>query len=138
MIYKKSLKKCLRFFHKTFSNCQGTYKKEFYLLFEKSGDFSQSEHRDRFDSSPSSVYFYSLFKDPHSPSTTNPSLKRVHLNIYIKNDGNKLVFKPSQVIYICQTAKFLNLMVYSANKKTRKLFLGSNEKKNTGKEQGQD
>ena len=42
------------------------------MLFEKSGNFSQSEHRDRFDSSPPLVCFYSLFKDPPTPSTTNP------------------------------------------------------------------
>ena len=42
------------------------------MLFEKSGNFSQSEHRDRFDSSPPPVCFHSLFKDPPSPSTTNP------------------------------------------------------------------
>ena len=39
LIYKKSLNKCLRLFHKTFSNCQATYQKELYLLFEKSGNF---------------------------------------------------------------------------------------------------
>ena len=42
------------------------------MLFEKSGNFSQSEHRDRFDSSPPPVCFHSLFKDPPPPSTTNP------------------------------------------------------------------
>ena len=35
---KKSLKKCLRRFNKTFSNYQATYQKELYLLFEKSGN----------------------------------------------------------------------------------------------------
>ena len=102
LIYKKSLKKCLRLFHKTFSNCQATYQKELYLLFEKSGNFSQSEHRDRFDSSPPPVCFHLLFKDPPPSSTTNSLLKRVswkrwkelmimdasasmHLNIMAKN-----------------------------------------------------
>ena len=64
LIYKKSLNKCLCFFHKTFSNCQATYKKELYLLFKKSGNLSQSEHRGRFDSSAPFVCFHSLFKDP--------------------------------------------------------------------------
>ena len=72
LVYKKSLKKCLCLFHKTFSNCQATYWKELYLLFEKSGNFSQSEHRDRFDSSPSPVCFHLLFKDSPPSSTTNP------------------------------------------------------------------
>ena len=72
LIYKKSFKKCLRLFHKTFSNCQATYQKELYLLFEKSGNFSQSEHRDRFDSSAPPVCFHLLFKDPPPTSTTNP------------------------------------------------------------------
>ena len=109
LIYKKSLKKCLRLFNKTFSNCQATYQKELYLLFEKSGNFSQSEHRDSFDSSPPPVCFHLLFKDPLPPSTTNPLLKRVcwkrwkklmiilvHSCIYIKNqinNGKKLLFK---------------------------------------------
>ena len=64
LIYKKSFKKCLSLFHKTFSNFQATYQKELYLLFEKSINFSQSEHRDMFDSSPSPVCFHLLFKDP--------------------------------------------------------------------------
>ena len=38
-IYNKSLKKCLRLFNKTFSNYQAAYLMEFYLLFEKSGNF---------------------------------------------------------------------------------------------------
>ena len=70
LIYKKSLSKCLRLFHKTFSNCQATYQKELYLLFEKSGNFSQSERR--FDSSSPPVCFHSLFKDPLPPFTANP------------------------------------------------------------------
>ena len=36
---KKSLKKCLCHFNKTFSNYQATYLRELYLLFEKSGNF---------------------------------------------------------------------------------------------------
>ena len=32
---------------KCFSICQATYQKELYLLFDKSGIFLQSEHRDR-------------------------------------------------------------------------------------------
>ena len=52
LIYKKSLKKCLRLFNEIFCNCQANYYEELYLLFEKSGNSSQSEHRDRFDSSP--------------------------------------------------------------------------------------
>ena len=42
------------------------------MLFEKSGNFSQNEHRDRFDSSAPPVSFHLLFKDPPAPSTTNP------------------------------------------------------------------
>ena len=72
LIYKKSFKKCLRLLHKTFSNCEATYQKELYLLFQKSGNFSQSEHRDRFDSFPPPVCFHLLFKDTPPPSTTNP------------------------------------------------------------------
>ena len=64
LIYNKSFKKGLRLFNKSFSNCQATYKKELCLLFEKSGNFSQSEHRDRFDSSPPPFCFHSLFKGP--------------------------------------------------------------------------
>ena len=67
LIYKKSLKKCLRLFHKTFTNCQATYLKELYLLFQKSRNFSQSEHRDRFDSSPPPACFHLLFKDSPPP-----------------------------------------------------------------------
>ena len=109
---KKVLK--LRFFHKTFSNCQATYKKELYLLFEKSGNFSQSEHRGRFDSSPSRVCFYLLFKNS-SPLHNKPFIKKslleemegvndnasafMHLNIKT-NNGKKLLLKPSRVIYV--------------------------------------
>ena len=113
LIYIKSLKKCLRFFHKTFSNCQATYNKELSLLFEKSGTFSQSEHRDRFGSSPAPVCFHSLFKDPPPPSSSlhnKAFIKKglleeiegvndnasafMHLNLKIKN-GKKLLFKSS-------------------------------------------
>ena len=79
-MYKKSFKKCLRLFNKTFTSCQATYKKELYLLFEKSGNFSQSEHKDRFNSSPPPVCFHLLFKYPPPPSRTNPLLKRVYWN----------------------------------------------------------
>ena len=68
LVYKKSLKKCLCLFHKTFSNCQATYQKELNLLFEKSGN----KHRDRFDSSPPPVCLHSLFKDPPSPHHDKP------------------------------------------------------------------
>ena len=85
LIYKKSFKKCLCLFHKTFSNCQATYQKKLYLLFEKSGNFSQSEHRDRFESSPPPVCFHSLFKDPSPPSSTNP---RFHIGV--ENMGGAL------------------------------------------------
>ena len=37
--YKKSLKKCLCRFNKTFSNYQATYQKELYFLFGKSDNF---------------------------------------------------------------------------------------------------
>ena len=67
LIYKKSFKKCLRLFNKTFSNYQANYQKELYLLIEKWGNFSQSEHRDRFYSSPPPVCFHLLFKDPPPP-----------------------------------------------------------------------
>ena len=74
LIYKKSFKKCLRLFHKTFSNCQATYKKELYLLFEKSGNFSQSEHRDSF------VFIHSLRTSLHLHNKTfikNSSLEEI-------------------------------------------------------------
>ena len=62
MFIKKSLKNAYTFLtKKTFTNCQATYQKELYLLFEKSGNFfSQSGHRDRLD--PLHVHFCSLFK----------------------------------------------------------------------------
>ena len=47
---------------KTFSNCQASYQKELYLLFEKSGNFF--ERRKRFDHTPPpSIHFYSFFKE---------------------------------------------------------------------------
>ena len=104
LIYIKSLKKCLRFFHKTFSNCQATYNKELSLLFEKSGTFSQSEHRDRFGSSPPPVCFHSL--SLHNKAFIKKGLLEeiegvndnasafMHLNLKIKN-GKKLLFKSS-------------------------------------------
>ena len=61
---KKSLKKCLRLFNKTFSNYQTTYQKELYLLFEKSGN---SFHRDRLEPSTPPVCFHLRFKDPPPP-----------------------------------------------------------------------
>ena len=76
LIYKKSFKKCLRLFNKTFSNCQATYWKELYLRFEKLGKFLQSDHRDRFDSSPPPVGFHLLFKDPSSPLHNKPFIKK--------------------------------------------------------------
>ena len=75
LIYKKSLKKCLRLFHKTFSNCQATYQKELYLLFEKSGNFSQSEHRDRFDCTLSLFVFICSLRTP-SPLHNKPFIKK--------------------------------------------------------------
>ena len=57
----------------------------------------------------------------------------MHLNIKINksiNNGKKLLFKPSQVIYIRQKAKFLNFMVMQVRKPENEgTFLGSNEKK---------
>ena len=77
---KKSLKKCLRRFNKTFNYYQAAYQKELYLLFEKSGNFfSQSEHRDRLNPSPPFppfIFMHSL-RTSYSLSTTNPLLKRV-------------------------------------------------------------
>ena len=77
---KKSLKKCLRRFNKTFSNYQATYKEELYLLFAKSGNFF---HRVSIEisltpplPSPPPNCFQSLFKDLPT-STENPILKRV-------------------------------------------------------------
>ena len=69
LIYKKSLKKFLCLFHKTFSNCQASYQKKLYLLFEKSGNFSQSEHRDRFDSSPPLFVFIRSLRTPPPQQT---------------------------------------------------------------------
>ena len=67
LIYKKSLKKCLRLFNETFCNCQANYQKELYLPLEKSDNLSQSEHRDRFDSSPPPVCFHLLLRTPLPP-----------------------------------------------------------------------
>ena len=85
------------------------------MLFEKSGNFLKSEHRDRFESSPLPVCFHSLFKDPPSPLHNKPFIKKglleeiegvndnasefMHLNIKT-NNGKKLFLKPSQVIYV--------------------------------------
>ena len=68
LIYKKSLKKCLLLFNKTFSNCQATYYKELYLLFEKSSNFLQSEHRDMLDSSLPQFVFIRSLRIPLPPS----------------------------------------------------------------------
>ena len=65
---KKSLKKCLRRFNKTFSNYQATYYKELYLLFE-----NQSEHR---DPSLPPVCFHSHFKDLPLPLHSKPFIKK--------------------------------------------------------------
>ena len=73
-------KKCLRLFNeenlymldyaqnrKTISNCQATYQKKLYFLFEKIRQcFSPSEHTDRLDN-PSPVRFCLLFNDLPSP-----------------------------------------------------------------------
>ena len=60
----------------------------------------------------------------------------VHLNIKI-NNGKKLLFKPSRVIYVRKLS--FNFMVMQIRKPENEgTFLGSNEKKNAGKEQGQD
>ena len=76
LIYKKSLKKYLRLFKKKFSNCQATYKKELYLLLEKSGNFLPREQRDRFDSSSAPFCFHSLCKDPPSLLHNKPLIKK--------------------------------------------------------------
>ena len=55
------------------------------MLFEKSGNFLQSEHRNRFDSSPPPVCFHLLFKDPPPPSTANPGFPTADENI--RGDG---------------------------------------------------
>ena len=74
---KKSLRKCLRRFNKTFSNYQATIRRN-YLLFEKLGNFfSQSEHRDRLNPSPPLFVFIHSLRTSFSPSTTKPLLKRV-------------------------------------------------------------
>ena len=60
----------------------------------------------------------------------------MHLNIKI-NNGKKLLFKPSRVIYVRKLS--FNFMVMQIRKPENEgTFLGSNEKKNAGKEQGQD
>ena len=146
LIYKKSLKKCPRLFNKTFSNYQAIYQKELYLLFEKSGNFSQIKHIDRFDSCPPPVCFHSLFKEAHSKSflkqglleemegVNNDASAFMHLNIKTIME-KKLLFKSSRVIYV---TKFLNFMVMQMRKPENEgTFLGSNEKKNAGKEQRQ-
>ena len=62
------------------------------MLFQKSGNFSKIEQRDRFDSSPPPVCFHSLFKDPPPPSTTNPGFPTGVENMggYSKFDGEGL------------------------------------------------
>ena len=67
LIYRKSFKKCLRLFNKTFSNCQATYKKELYFLFEKSGNFTQSEHRDRLTPPLTLFVFIPFLRTPLLP-----------------------------------------------------------------------
>ena len=125
-IYKKSSKKCLLLFNKTFSNSQATYQREFYLLFEKSADFSQSERRDWFDFSPPPVGFHSLFKDPSSPLHNKPFIKNglleemegvndnasafMHLNIKTNKQWQKTIFKPSRVIYVRKLSSNFMLM----------------------------
>ena len=50
---------------------------ELYLLFEKSGNFSQSEHRDRFDSSLPLFVFIRPSRNPLPPSLhNNPFIKK--------------------------------------------------------------
>ena len=130
-IYKKSLRKCLRLFHKTFSNYQETQQKELYLLFEKSGNFSKSQHRDRFDSSPPPVCFHSLLKDPPPPSTTNPGFptgvenmggggcantwgKHGGLKILLKNTCGGVHFIEKLLAISLQACKFTkNELLYS-------------------------
>ena len=74
---KKSLRKCLHRFNKTFSNYQATIRRN-YLLFEKLGNFfSQSEHRDRLNPFPPLFVFIHSLRTSFSPSTTKPLLKRV-------------------------------------------------------------
>ena len=76
---KKSLRKRLRLFNKTFSNYQATYLKEFYLLFEQSGKFF---HRMSIEIGltpplPLLFVFIHSLRIPPPPSTRNPLLKRV-------------------------------------------------------------
>ena len=112
-IYNKSLKKCLRLFNKTFSNYQATNQKELYLLFEKSGNFF---HRVSIEIGltpplPLFVFIRSLRTPLHNkPFIKKGSLEEMegvndnasafmHLNIKT-NNGKKLLFKLSRVIYV--------------------------------------
>ena len=71
---KKSLKKCLRAFNKSFSNYQATYQKELYLLFEKSGNFFHRVSIEIGLTPPllSPVCFHSFSTDLSLPSRTSP------------------------------------------------------------------
>ena len=65
----------------------------------------------------------------------NDATAFMHLNIKTIME-KKLLFKRSRVIYV---TKFLNFMVMQMRKPENEgTFLGSNEKKNAGKQQGQD
>ena len=112
LIYKKSLKKCLRLFNKTLRNYRVS--KSFIKKAQ-----TQSEHRDRFNSSPPPVCFHSFIRSlrtpPPSPLHNKPYTKKgsleemegvndntsafMHLNIK-QIMAKNLLFKPSQVIYI--------------------------------------
>ena len=71
---KKSLKKCLCAFNKSFSNYQATYQKELYLLFEKSGNFFHRVSIEIGLTPPllSPVCFHSFSTDLSLPSRTSP------------------------------------------------------------------
>ena len=67
----------------TFSNCQATYRKKLFLLFKKPGNFFS--HR---PDPPFPVCFYSVFKEPSPPLTTNvPSECPLSLIYYSKNNS---------------------------------------------------
>ena len=60
---KKVKKNAYAFFIKLLATSKQLIRRTLFAVW-KSGNFSQSEHRDKFDSSPPPVCFHLLFKDP--------------------------------------------------------------------------
>ena len=91
---KKSLKKCLRSFNKTFSNQQANYQKELYLLFEKSGNLFHrvSKEIGLTLPSPPLVCFHSFLKDLPLPLYNKPFIKKGSLEEMEGVNDNASIF----------------------------------------------